>query len=141
MAEAAPPHPVVLLGDVRQVEEMTEGPGDEVGVLDGQSGKVAAQLLGVPPVTAARALREVPHAFDHLEDGSPGLLGDDIPEKGSQEADVLAECGVRIPMRSHFRSLASESLFFLVPIFSLVLVGLHVQRPCGGSGWATLPLP
>ena len=85
------PHPVILLGDVGQVEELVERPRDREYLGMAKLVQAALQLPGAIDRTAARSLGTGADTFDLLQQGVTQIAPDGFPEQLPQLAYILPQ--------------------------------------------------
>ena len=90
---AAAAHPVLLLGDVRELEVDGEGAQDARLAVDRQRRHRRAQLVERRP--SARLARERPHPLDVGEERGVLLLDEHPPEQVAEQADIAPQRRVR----------------------------------------------
>jgi hypothetical protein len=88
---AAPqdPQALLLFGEVREQEVCGECPRDRGELLDRQGVERAELGGGIGRAPAADCIG--PEPFDQVEPIRPFLLGDHLPEQGSEELDLAGE--------------------------------------------------
>ena len=90
---AAPPHAVMLLGDVGEVQEVGEAARDRQRRLDRHGAQLGGQRLEAvsesPPT--ARALGQRPDALDALEERLPLLPPQRLAEQLAEQPHVVAQ--------------------------------------------------
>jgi hypothetical protein len=96
---AASPNAVVLLGDVRQGQEVRERARYRQRVVERQILEHLVEGLEVVRVALARPLGQGSHSLDHLEEMVALLCPKRFAEEVAQQVDVVAEWLVRI--RAH----------------------------------------
>ena len=89
---APAPEPVVLLGDVRELEEDAEGAEDDGLALERQRRDRLLERL--PLTAAARPARERADSLDEVEHLLTLLLDEDTAEQIAEQANVRAQAGV-----------------------------------------------
>ena len=90
---APAPEPVVLLGDVRELEEDAESPQDDGLALERERRDRLRE--GLTLATAARPARERADPLDEVEHLLPLLLDENAPQQVAEQADVRAQADVR----------------------------------------------
>ena len=90
---APAPEPVVLLGDVRELEEDAERAQHDGLALERQRRDRLLERLALP--AAARPARERADPLDEVEHLLPLLLDEHAPEQVAEQADVRAQAGIR----------------------------------------------
>ena len=96
---AAPPHAVVLFGDVREVQEMREAAGDRQRGLHRHLAQFAGELLeivGRAGRTGAPPLRQRADALDTVEVRVALVAAQRLAQQLAEEPDVVAQRLVRI---------------------------------------------
>ena len=100
---AAAPEPVVLLGDVRELEEDAERPQHDGLALERERPRSSRRAARARPL-AARPARERADPLDEVEHLLPLLLDEHAPEEVAEQADVRTQAGIR----SHAPSLRAR---------------------------------
>ena len=101
---APAPQPVVLLGDVRELEEDAERPQHDGLALERKRRDRLLERLALP--AAARPARERADPLDEVEYFLPLLLDEHAPEEVAEQADVRTQAGIG----SHTPSLRARRL-------------------------------
>ncbi len=96
---ATPPEPMVLLGDVRQLEEDAERPQDDGLALERERRDRLLERLAF--AAAARPARERADPLDEVEHRLALLLDENASEQVAEQADIRAQAEIR----SHAASL------------------------------------
>ena len=82
---------MVLLGDVRQRQEVREGARDRQRLVDRHPLEDAGQRVEVGLVAAARALRQRAHALDRVVQRVALLPPQRFAQQFAQQADIVSE--------------------------------------------------
>ena len=86
----------MLLGDVRQVEEVREGARDGQRFVEREVRELVGQDQKVGVMAGAPALGECAHPFDRIEEPVPGLRPQRVAQQLSEQPHIVAERFVRI---------------------------------------------
>jgi hypothetical protein len=91
-APIEPPHALLLLGEIRQLEVQAEGPGQQVGLVegDGAEDRVEPPPLERPALGAERDGRTAKPLHD-AEQLRAALFHDDLPEQRAEQLDLPRE--------------------------------------------------
>ena len=89
--DAAEAGPVVLLGDVGEVEELVEGARHRQQVLLGQRTQVFDQFTAAFAVVLASALGQATNGLDLVDETIAQVVGDGAPQAIAEDADVVAQ--------------------------------------------------
>ena len=89
----------MLLGDVRQVQEVGERPRDWQRGANRHSREFVRQPFEISLRSAAGALCQCPHPFDGAEELVPFDRSQGVPEQIAEQPDVLTKRFVRIVHR------------------------------------------
>ena len=94
-------HAVVLLRDVREVQEVREGSRDRQGLRNGHRRQVERQLVerGLPLPWPSSRFRRVAHPLDALEQRVAFLVTQRLAQQRAEQPDVVAQRLVRIVRR------------------------------------------
>ena len=94
-------HAVVLLRDVREVQEVRERPGDRQGLGNGHRRQFERQLVqgSLPLTRPSSRFRSVAHPLDALEEGVPLLVAQRLAEQRAEQPHVIPQRLVRIVRR------------------------------------------
>ncbi len=87
---------MVLLGDVRQVQEVGEGASQRDRCINRQLPEFTGQRLEVAVGARPRGLGDRPDALDRLEESCPLMFAQRFTQEFSEESNILAQWFVRI---------------------------------------------
>ena len=85
------PHPLLLLGEVDELEVGGEGLDDAPRLGEGQRLHPLEEALAGRPVAGAVGLGEAAHVLDEVEEGAALLLDDGLAEQVAEEVHLLAQ--------------------------------------------------